>query len=289
MQKTEFPYAIARSGRPVEANTSSLYPWWSIGKAVLAAAVLRLADRGTIGLEDRYEHWPFTVRQLLQHTSGLKDYGGAAYQATVTAGDPVWTEDELLERVDARALLFEPGKGWAYSNIGYLFVRRLIERTMCADLNAALTALVFEPLDLAGTLIASEASDLAQTAWGNEAGYDPRWVYHGLLIGSPSHAAAFLHGVLAGNFLSAQMRGAMLQVHALGGAIAGRPWLTPGYGLGLMSGEMKNGGYAIGHTGAGPGSVSAVYSFRDRDVTVAVFARGADENVVENAAVNLAS
>ena len=275
---------------PLEGESAALFPWWSITKTVLAAAVLRLADRNVLDLDDRYKDWPFTIRQLLQHTAGLKTYGGPAYQAAVANGDPVWTVDELLARRKPRELLFQPGEGWAYSNIGYLFVRQLIEKVTGRDLEQSLTQLVFDPMDIRTTTVASSPSDMARTKWGNIENYDPRWVYHGLLIGPPSDAVLFLRAIFAPGFLSENAHAFMLKAYTLGRAIHGRPWTSTGYGLGLMMGEMRDIGRAIGHSGIGHNSVSALYVFPDRqgEPVVAAFGRGTDEGIVENAAVRLA-
>ncbi len=73
----------------------------------------------------------------------------------------------------------------------------------------------------------------------------------------------------------------------LGGPIPGRPWATPGYGLGLMIGETNSGHRLVGHTGGGPGSVIAVYQcvHGDQVATCAVFSEGHDEGAVESAAL----
>ena len=42
--------------------------------------------------------------------------------------EDAWPADEMLARTAADRLVYEPGKGWGYSNIGYTFVRRLIEQ-----------------------------------------------------------------------------------------------------------------------------------------------------------------
>src|ERR1700712_5627581 len=94
-----------------------LLPWWSFGKTVLAAAAFKLAEQGRLHLDTPLDGKPFTLRQLLAHTSGLREYGPLpAYQAAVTRGDVAWPADELLARADANNLLFAPGTGWRYSN-----------------------------------------------------------------------------------------------------------------------------------------------------------------------------
>src|SRR5262245_13877259 len=151
MEKTVPTHAIGRGNDPTYGESNKLFPWWSITKTVLAAAVLRLADRGRLSLDNFYSDRPYTVRQLLQHTAGLNTYGGPPYRAAVAAGDPVWPVAELLTRVKADRLIFSPGEGCAYSNVGYLFVRQLIEETIDMEIDESLRVLVFEPMGIQRT------------------------------------------------------------------------------------------------------------------------------------------
>ena len=92
----------------------------------------------------------FTLRQLLRHDAGLRDYTAVPdYLAAATSGGAPWSEIELLARVEVDRLAYPPGDGWTYSNVGYLLVRRAIEAAFGADLEAALQALVFAPLGVA--------------------------------------------------------------------------------------------------------------------------------------------
>jgi D-alanyl-D-alanine carboxypeptidase len=202
MEQTSLPHAIHRGNGPTEGQSAALFPWWSITKSVLAAATLRLADQGRLSLDDFYHHRPYTIRQLLQHTAGLNNYGGEPYRAAVAAGDPVWPVAELLARVNAERLIFNPGEGWAYSNVGYIFVRQLIEEKADLEIDEALRLLVFEPMGIRRTRIATTPDEMKQTFWGNPDGYDPNWVYHGLLIGPASDAADFLRRLFSETFLS---------------------------------------------------------------------------------------
>jgi hypothetical protein len=96
---------------------------------------------------------------------------------------------------------------------------------------------------------------------------------------------------MSGDVLPGELLTEMTRRHPIGEqSLPGRPWETTGYGLGLMIGRMASAGMATGHSGAGPGSVSAVYHFADRasPCTVAAFARGDEEGAAENEAVRLA-
>ena len=105
-------------------------PWWSFTKTVIAAAALALVRDARLQLDRPLPNRPFTLRQLLAHRAGVTNYGGlAAYGEAVERGDEPWPISVLLERAHAARLRYPPGQGWAYSNIGYLFVRELIEET----------------------------------------------------------------------------------------------------------------------------------------------------------------
>jgi CubicO group peptidase (beta-lactamase class C family) len=276
---------IDAAAGPETCADHALVPWWSFTKTALATAALQLVGRGHFRLDERIDGRPFTLRQLLQHRAGVPNYGGlASYHEAVRRGEKPWEISQLLDRVAAHRLDFDPGHGWRYSNVGYLLVRQLIEEAVGRDIGSALRYLVFDGLGLASVRMATSAEDLADTAWGNRAGYDPGWVYHGLLIGTPGDAVRFLHSLMSGDVLSRELLSEMTTRHPIGeGTSPGRPWETTGYGLGLMIGRMASAGVAIGHSGGGPGSVCAVYHFSDRPTpcTVAAFATSPQEGTTE--------
>jgi CubicO group peptidase (beta-lactamase class C family) len=67
-----------------------------------------------------------------------------AYHEAVEAGETSWPRWEMLDRAQAGDLLFPPGQGWSYSNIGYLKVRERIEHAH-GDLAGAAAELVLDP------------------------------------------------------------------------------------------------------------------------------------------------
>jgi D-alanyl-D-alanine carboxypeptidase len=283
---------IDAAGGPETRSDLASVPWWSFTKTALATAALQLVGRGRFRLDERISGRPYTLRQLLQHRAGVPNYGALVpYHEAVQRGDKPWEIDQLLERVAADRLDFDPGHGWRYSNVGYLFVRQLIEEVVGSDIGIALRSLVFDGLGLESVRIATSTEDLAKTAWGNRAAYDPGWVYHGLLIGTPGDAVRFLHSLMSGDVLPRELLAEMIRRHPIGDQpLGGRPWETTGYGLGLMIGRMQSAGVAIGHSGGGPGSVGAVYHFGDRPTpcTVAAFATGDQEGTTEYEVAHLA-
>lgn len=96
-------------GHDVEilGDRAARYPIYSVTKTAVAAAVLYLAREGAIELG--------SVRRLLDHTSGVRDYGSLSeyHEAVRTRPGSAWDDDELLARADAAGPEFQPGKGWA--------------------------------------------------------------------------------------------------------------------------------------------------------------------------------
>lgn len=265
--------------RIVGAAAAERVPWWSFGKVVIAAAVLRLADERALTLDRPVEGQPFTPRMLLSHRAGLADYGSLrAYHDAVSSRAAPWSPDDLMAAV-ARALPAPPAGAFAYSNVGYLLLRRLVERTADAPLDAALERLVFAPLGLRGPRLAATPADLAGVRMGpGGAGYHPGWVYHGLLVGRLADAVAILHALLSGRLVSGPLLREMTEATPVDGPPPGRPWRAAGYGLGLMIGRSADDLLVIGHTGGGPGSAIAIYAAPalGGEAVAAAFAEGED-------------
>jgi len=249
-------------GRVTEADGAEVpVRWWSFGKTVIAAAALKLVEAGALSLDQPRDGEAWTLRQLLQHTAGLRDYGELpTYHAAVATGGAAWSREELLTAMSALPVQ-PPGEAFAYSNVGYMFVTEAIAAAAGKPFGEAVRELVFEPLGLTRSALAERGDD----------GYDPAWVYHGLFRGPLSEAAALLDALMARRLLSpamlAQMRGRLPLPQ-----FAGPLHAEPGYGLGLMSGDTTTGLRMEGHTGGGPGSSIAVYHCATTGRTAAVFA-----------------
>ena len=282
--------AVARQGALVAGSSTATVAWWSFTKTLMAAAALKLHEEGRLELDTCVDQYSFTLRQLLRHTAGLGNYGGLKqYHDAVKRGECPWSDDELFARIPPSRPLFRPGAGWAYSNVGYLIVRRCLERVLDEDLGAVLNGIVLVPLGVEDARLAKTPRDLDETAFPPPFTYDPGWAFHGCIIGPASNAALALHRLIEGRFFSPSTRAAFLDRHGHGGPIHGRPWASIGYGTGVMMPTLVCGGESVclvGHSAAGPGSVGAVYgTLEDRPLkTVSVFSAGDNESAVESCA-----
>jgi len=124
----------------------------SVTKIFVAALVLRLVDEGLLDLDQLAA--PFvedvTLRQLLNHTSGLDDLDVDSsfwepYRRDAAHRWPLGPRDEL-QLVLEKPRLFPPGDGWAYHGSNYIVLRLLIEEATGLNLRDALRDRIFKPL-----------------------------------------------------------------------------------------------------------------------------------------------
>ncbi len=284
-------------GEPEDGASAAIVPWWSFTKTLIAACALRLAEAGRLDLDRPLPGRPYTLRLLLQHRAGVADYGALPeYHAAVARGDDPWTVDEVLARVAPGRLLFPPGAGFSYSNVGYLLARRVIEEVQGAGLDQVLAEGILRPLGLPGSRLARTPDDMRRTVFAGGHGYHPGWVFHGTIVGPAVEAALALHRLLEGDLLGPASRSALLDAHPVGAPPPGRPWVDAGHGLGLMIGTMAPPGtsdplHVAGHSAGGPGSVGAVYHAHvgGRSRTVAAFTDGSGSIAEDEALLRLAA
>lgn len=271
----------------VIGDDAPIFPYWSFTKTVIAICALRLAEVGKISLDETARDQPFTLRQLLGNRAGVPDYPGLKdYQRAVRKDEEPWSRGDLMRAAMAQGRAFAPGRGWSYSNLGYMLARELIEEAAGYSFADLVKSMIRDPLGLPSLELATSRREFSRVHWPAARRYHPGWVYHGCLIGTAKDAALLVHALFGGHLLNPSSLRRMMTAYPLGGSLAGRPWTNHGYGLGLMSGVMGAAGAAVGHSGAGPFSVCAVYHFPDRPipVTVASFTDGSDEGVAECAA-----
>src|SRR5450432_2517280 len=117
-------YGLANVELNVPMAPQMVFHSGSLAKAFTATAVMMLVEEGKIGLDDKISKYlpdaptqwnEVTIRRLLSHTSGIRDYFGED-------GDPKYdfhhdfTEDELVHRFAAQTMRFAPGEKWSYCN-----------------------------------------------------------------------------------------------------------------------------------------------------------------------------
>jgi D-alanyl-D-alanine carboxypeptidase len=153
-------------------TTGTAFAFASVSKTLTAAVVLQLVEEGRLGLDDRvapllpaYElHRRITVRQLLDHTSGLPDYflNGRIDRPLQADKDAAWTPARTWTYVAPPEKRFRPGRVWYYSNTNYLLLGELVETVTGRSLAQEVRDRLLDPLGLEGSWYQVEEAPVAK-------------------------------------------------------------------------------------------------------------------------------
>ena len=266
----------------------------SVTKTFVAAVVLQLVEAGAFSLDD--EAAPLvegiTIRQLLNHTSGLADfYDDPSELFEPYREDPGYRwpagERELLAQALAKPRAFPPGEGWSYSNSNYVALGLLVEHATESPLRDELRRRIFEPAGLAATDYGPDAS-LERLARGYlppdnpfVPGTDGRPVDVtdlalplGRVVSTAQDVASALAAILGGELLASRSRAELLTA-------VNSDWdESDRYGLGVeemssvMGGSRSPCGSAWGHLGFDVGYTTIALATANGDRPVVICANG---------------
>jgi len=174
-------YGVADLERSVPITPKTVFDIGSTSKQFTASAILLLAADGKLRLDDDVRKYvpelpalgktPTTIRHLLHHTGGLRDYmallmlGGAQIDGVVTVRETI----AVLAR--QKALEFEPGTKQVYSNTGYFTLAQIVERATKQTMARFVGDRIFKPLGMSSTLI---LDDHTRVVPGRAIGYSPK-------------------------------------------------------------------------------------------------------------------
>jgi CubicO group peptidase (beta-lactamase class C family) len=169
-------------GSPIGPSTN--FRLASVSKQFTAMAIMLLVHDGRLtysttladvlpGFADYARH--VTVRQLLNHTSGLPDYEDLM-AALKRAGGPTYSAEHPIHDREVLNLLqqqpypkFSPGTKWAYSNSGYVLLGLIVAKVSDQSFAQFLSERIFKPLDMSDTLVyVRGANVVSRRAFGHE-------------------------------------------------------------------------------------------------------------------------
>ncbi len=262
----------------------------SITKPFIATVVLQLVAEQKLTLEDTVERWlpglvpdgeRISVRQLLNHTSGLFAFGADRDFVTQAFQDPLraWTPREIVAIATAHPPTFAPGTGWSYSDTNYFVLGMIVEAATGNSLADELQRRILAPLRLRATSLPTGPDIAGRHAHGyflrpredvTVGSPSVQWAA-GALVSNANDLARFFRALLSGRLLRPDLLELMRTTVAA-------PQLGPGnaYGLGLEK-VPEPCGALWGHTGASPGYVAHALNSKHarRQVVVLVNATGA--------------
>jgi CubicO group peptidase (beta-lactamase class C family) len=153
-------YGMASLEHDMPITPSSAFYAASVSKQFTAFAVAMLAQQGKLSLDDDIRKWipevpnfgkKITVRNLIHHTSGLRDYFGLLGMTGWPSDGPL-TEARFLDLVSRqKALNFDPGSRHLYSNTGYVLLSILVKRVSGQSLREFADQAIFGPLGMSNS------------------------------------------------------------------------------------------------------------------------------------------
>ena len=145
------------------ADTNTIYHWASITKTLTAVAIMQLRDRGLLTLDDRVTdyvpelrqvHDPYgsmddiTIRMLLSHSAGFQDPTWPYTQGRPWEPFEPTRWDQLVAMMPYQELRFAPGSRYGYSNPGFIYLARIIEKLTGDPWEAYVEKNLFLPLGM---------------------------------------------------------------------------------------------------------------------------------------------
>jgi CubicO group peptidase (beta-lactamase class C family) len=280
-------YGMADLERSVPMGPDSVFFIGSMTKQFTAFAIHLLAQDGKLALDDDIRRYlpdvpdfgaTITIRHLLLHTSGLRDY----FNLMLMAGrrlDDVITEDEALNLIRRqRSLNFAPGQEWMYSNTGYLLLARVVQRVAGRPLPEFARERIFEPLGMRhtrfqqdyGRLVPGRALSYLRAASG----------YEYVAVGESTTGAGGIVSTAADlalwdrNFYDARVGGKeLIERMQEAGVLAGGK--STGYASALQIGSYR-GARMVQHGGTIGGYRTEMARFPDQRFSVVVLANASD-------------
>jgi CubicO group peptidase (beta-lactamase class C family) len=255
-------FGMADLENSVPATPHTVYRIGSITKQFTSASVMQLVEAGRVKLDEPIgtylpslpARWrPATVRQLLNHTSGIPSYTDIGPRWLKRIGQPM-TPDSLVALTADDTLTFAPGTGWRYDNSGYVVLGMLIEKVSGKSYAQYIDEKLFKPLGLTETMYCSNAPIIPHRAqgygkdssgWRNAAFIDMTQPFSaGALCSSALDLARWNQALSSGRVVSAA---SYREMTTPVGAAAPRH-----YGFGLMQ-DTIDGHRVIMHGGGIPG------------------------------------
>jgi CubicO group peptidase (beta-lactamase class C family) len=157
----ERAYGMADLEHDIPNTPETIFEGGSVAKQFTAGAVILLAIEGELSLEDDVRKYvpevpdygfPITLRQLMTHTSGLRDWGSVASISGWGRGYRTHNHDHVLDIVGRQtALNFEPGQEYSYSNTGFNLLAIVVSRVSGLPFAEFSRLFLFEPLGMRNT------------------------------------------------------------------------------------------------------------------------------------------
>ena len=286
----EKAFGLADLEHNVPNTTQTIFESGSVAKQFTSAAVVLLQQDGKLSLDDPVRKYitelpdygsPLTIRHLLNHTSGLRDWGAVLSLTGAGRGERVISQDLALDVIThQQALDFTPGTEYSYSNSGYNLAAIIVERVSKQKFPVFVEERLFKPLGMKNS---SWRDDYQRIVPGRAQAYSRQG--NGPWRLNMPFMNVYGNGGMLTTVGDWMKWNAMLDSHSLGAplvnALETRGVLNDGrkiaYALGLSIDSFK-GLKDVAHGGATAGYQTFLTRYPDKKVSVGVMCNGTSPN-----------
>ncbi|MBP3970219.1 beta-lactamase family protein [Bacillus sp. WL1] len=283
--ETSWAYASGEGNieRNHKVDADSAFRIGSTTKTFVATVVLQLAGEKKLSLDDTVEKWlpglikgegydgsKITIRQLLNHTSGIADYLTPDLKEKLIENP---SENYTAEQLISRALQLEPVKGWSYSNTNMVIIGLIIQKVTGESYAEQIQKRIINPLSLKETVLPGSSMDIPKK---NARGYlntgdklvditlfNPSFANaSGEMISTGEDMTTFFRALLGGKLLTPEMQKEMV-THTVDTPLGK-------YGLGIHATKLPDGTEVWGHGGGIPGFTNFAGGTKDGQHVISI-------------------
>jgi CubicO group peptidase (beta-lactamase class C family) len=285
-------WGMADLERNVALSTNSILEAGSVSKQFTAAAILLLEQQGKLSLDDDVRKYtpelpdygtPIRLRQMLHHTSGLRDWGSVAALAGWPRGKKFYSNDDALEIIDRqKGLNNKPGAEYIYSNSNYNLFAIIVQRVSGLSLAAYTRKYIFEPAGMLHTqwrddpnrIVPNRAIAYAKSGAGFETEMPNEYVYgNGGLLTTTEDLLQWTRFYQQGSLGGPALLSKQIQTDPLNNGV-----MNP-YAAGLMI-KTTRGWNNISHSGATAGYRAYLETFPELNLSIALLSNTSQFNIV---------
>lgn len=291
-------FGVTNLERPAPLTPATNFRMASVTKQFTATAIMLLVKDGKLRYDDHltdiFPDFPaygrnITVRNILNHTSGVPDYEDlwdAQFPNTPASELPQVRDAQVLQILKKQtAGKFEPGTHFSYSNSGYSVLSQIVEKVSGQPFEDFVRTRIFQPLGMTNTLAFINTQNIVPNRSYGYSKRNGQWVF----TDQSSTSAVLGDGGVYSSLNDFERWIAALRTHKLLTAEEMRPALTPitvpkfdasseepaSYGFGWFL-DPYRGHKRMYHTGTTSGFLNAIHYFPDDDLAVVVFCNRTD-------------
>jgi CubicO group peptidase (beta-lactamase class C family) len=167
----EHGYGMANLEHGIPITPETVFRIASVSKQFTAMSLLLLEQDGALSLDDDIRKYlpdmpdygrPISIRHLIQHSSGIRDYEGFTTLLGISYEDTYIKQEVLNLLARQKTLNFEPGARYLYSNSGYLLLGDIVERVTGKTLRQFVDERIFRPLEMRVSLVRDDHTEMVK-------------------------------------------------------------------------------------------------------------------------------